>query len=692
MKMKPILAALALSVPAILPAVNADPRPRTFTNPDGTTISIRKHGNEFFHFYTDAACTRILERDPRGFMVDAVRAGRPLTFDPDNVEMLLGEAQVENPVLFQPVANSMKRMATLDSEGRSNYPTVGQGNRSLVVLVEFQDVDFTVENPKDYFTRQLNERGFSDYGGSGSALDYYIDASNGLYVPQFDVYGPVKVSREASYFKKMGGPEMELLITESLTALHDAGEIDFSNYDLDDDGVVDTVFFYYAGYGSADSETETIWPHQFDFRYLSSSYGGRVLRFDNKKVGPYACANELKGWNPTTGKRPWEDGSAPWVDGIGTFVHEYGHVLGLPDLYDVNYTPDVKVVTPGEWDVMDAGSYNFEGCMPPLMSAYEQWVCRWLEFTEAENGTIYDLAALGTSDKPTAVRIGIPKNAAGDAEHPEYFVVESRKNSGWDSCFPKSGVLVWRINYNKNTWTMNEVNSKAGSNVEIIYAGGEKNPTFNSGNIYPGGPVELIPSKSYLYWKSPFITDIAYDSETDTASFGYNLITETPKGAPLLHDDPFADESGARNLTLQWDPVDGAEAYLLTVRRVSTGKPMGIYDEFNVGSVTSHKLVSVPISYWNNEVEAYVRAVKSIPCADTSNVVRFVPKDLPKGNAAVDGIEEDAVVISGGEGCIIAPEGAVVFDMAGKQLRKESLAPGAYIVVYGSSTHKVLVR
>ncbi|MDE6632811.1 MAG: M6 family metalloprotease domain-containing protein [Muribaculaceae bacterium] len=696
MKIKHIIAALALSLPGFVAARPADPRPRVLTNPDGTEVTVRVHGNEFFHFMTDESCSRILERDSRGFITDAVREGMALSCSKSIIEMLRMESEAKFPALESPSSrSSMQRMATLDREGRSNYPTIGKGNRSLVVLVEFSDVSFTVDNPKDFFTRQLNEPGFSDYGGQGSALDYYLASSNGLYAPQFDVYGPVKVSKEASYFDGMGNSAMSLLIRESLTALHDSGEVDFSNYDLDNDGVIDTVFFYYAGYGKADSDTETIWPHQFDYRYLSSFGASNSLRLDGKSMGPYACANELKGINPNTGRQPWKDGSEPWVDGIGAFVHEYGHVLGLPDLYDTNYTEGVEVLTPGKWSVMCSGSYNFNGCRPPLMSAYEQWLCRWLEYTDAEDASNYELVALGNSATPTAVKIGIPKNEYSDDLESEYFVVEARDSSGWDSCFPESGLVIWRINYNKNLWTNNSVNSKNSSNVVIHYAKGENYPAFTKENIFPGSPYELIPSKQYGMWKSPFITDIAYDAGSKTASFGYNMFSETPTGAPLLHDTPYADEGSARNFTLVWDPVDGADSYQVTIKRVSSGKVLGVYDELNVGNVTSLKVVSVPVTFWNYEIEVYVRAVKAIPCSDTSNVIRFVPKDLPKGaeNNAVDEVGEEQVQISGGIGCVYAPEGSQVFDMQGHLMSSaESLPAGLYLVRYGSRTVKVLVK
>lgn len=690
MNFKHMLAALTLSLPGLLTAVNADPRPRTITNPDGSTVTVRVHGNEFFHFMTDEECTRILQYDDRGFVTDAVRDGQALAFSRDNVMMLEEEAMQAFPAQAVGTIPSMKRMAALNGTGRSEYPTIGKGNRSLVVLVEFEDVDFTVENPKQYFTRQLNEPGFSDYGACGSALDYYKDASNGLYQPQFDVYGPVKVSHPAAYYKEMGSPQMAELMNESLTALHDSGDIDFSNYDFDKDGIVDTVFIYYAGYGSADSKTETIWPHQYDYRALVGFSVLQYLKFDGKTVGPYACANELSGSNPKTGKEPWKDGSEPWVNGIGTFVHEYGHVLGLPDLYDTAYSGEA--VTPGKWDVMDQGSYNFNSCRPPLFSAYEQWVCHWLEYTDAADGTHYDIKALGNSSEPTAVRIRIPMSANGQTFNPEYFILEARDNSKWDSCFSDSGIMVWRINYSKSNWVNNTVNTKAGSNVEIVYSNGKRNPIFTEGAIYKGAPVELTPSKDYALWKSPIITAIGYDKESFTGSFDYNMATPTELFT-VLHDSPVAASDGSRAFKLTWDPVEGVDSYLLTVQVKSSGRIIGDFNAKDMGDATSVWIDGISSIQWRLEMEAFVTcAVDGLAGAHNSNVISFKPSELQLDDAAVDGVEADSAVIVGGVGCVNAPEGALVYDMAGKLLRKDGLAPGVYIVIYGRRSEKVLVR
>lgn len=682
MNFKHLMVASALSLPLLMQAVNADPRVRTLINPDGTTIEARVHGNEFFNFITDSNKTFFIEKDARGFYVPMQRDSRPVEFNRENVEMLRMETEMKNSI-FTATRNASgpMRMAALDGTGRSTYPTVGSGNKSLVVLIEFDDVEFTIENPKEYYTRQLNEEGFSDYGGNGSALDYFKDVSNGLYAPQFDVYGPVKIDYKASFFKSLDSGNMKYLIKESLMALDE--EVDFSNYDLDNNNIIDTVFFYYAGYGSADSDTETIWPHQFNYQSLGTS----DLWLDGKKMGPYACANELNGTNPQTGKQPWLDGSEPWVNGIGTFVHEYGHVLGLPDLYDVNY--NASTVTPGEWDVMDKGSYNGNGCCPPHYSAYEQWVCKWLEYTDAEDATHYDLAALGSTDTPTAVRIRIPMSVNGSTFQPEYFLIESRHNSKWDSCFTESGLMVWRINFNRSVWTNNHVNSANGSNVEIIYAHNKKRPLYTSGGIHPGGDVELKPSKEYPLWVSPVITNIAYDNELKIGSFDYN-ITQQSDLATVLHDKPVAAADGSRSFTLTWDAVEGVDSYNVTVR-MTNGKIIDNYDNKNVGNTTS-AVVSVDSKlYWKMDMEAFVTCfVDGIASSKTSNVISFKPSELPI--SAVETLPDSHISIYGSNGCIIAPEGAKAYNMSGQEVRMDGLTSGIYLVSYNGTTVKVIVR
>ena len=105
--------------------------------------------------------------------------------------------------------------------------------------------------------------------------------------------------------------------------------VDFSQYDHNQDGFVDNIYFFYAGKGEADSgDGNAIWPHSAYYADIAKEAGAtqKSLKLDGIEVGNYTCSNEINGTIIT-----------PQPAGIGTFVHEFGHVLGLADHYDIYY-------------------------------------------------------------------------------------------------------------------------------------------------------------------------------------------------------------------------------------------------------------------------------------------------------------------------------------------------------------------
>ena len=132
--------------------------------------------------------------------------------------------------------------------------------------------------------------------------------------------------------------------------------VDFSEYDRDNDGYIDNVYIFYAGRGEASGgSSSTVWPHSWEVSAVES----QTYYFDNVILNRYACGNEWEGDKP---------------DGVGTFIHEFSHVLGLPDLYSTSYS---SAFTPGSWSAMDYGPYNNNGCTPPLYSVFE--ICSRLD-------------------------------------------------------------------------------------------------------------------------------------------------------------------------------------------------------------------------------------------------------------------------------------------------------------------------
>lgn len=355
-----------------------------------------------------------------------------------------------------------------DEEGRlvplnfglcsSTFPVIGE-QKGLVVLVEYQDVEFTYGD-HDYFHRMLNEEGFSDYGSLGSARDWFIFNSNGKFIPQFDVYGPVVLPEKRSYY---GGNDFsgndknpEMMAVHALQILDD--EVDFSEYDRDGDGLIDNVFIFYAGKGEHDSGISScVWPHSWEL----SSAGHEPFIFDGVQLEHYACSCEY----PSGYKRP---------DGMGTFVHEFSHVMGLPDLYVTTYTGGF---TPGEWSVLDVGPYNNGGLTPPNYSSFERGALGWIDFLPIEEGRV-EIPELSESN----VAYAVPTPSAN-----EFFFFENRQQIGNDQFIPGHGMLVWHIDYSKSVWDYNTVNNNSvHQRVDIVEADNVKSEGSRAGDAFPG--------------------------------------------------------------------------------------------------------------------------------------------------------------------------------------------------------------
>ena len=394
------------------------------TQPDGSEVTVYQHGDEHFHWQTNEKGEWI-ELDENGFY---------------RVTEALSVEQIE-----------AKRMASSKRAALAAYP-LNVAPRGLVILVNFSDVAFETEKAEmdsmligENYTRNYS---YSYKGktysvnSKGSARQYFQDASNGQYNPQFDVIGPVTVSNNVSYYGKNDsyGNDMyaDKMVSEACKLADTEFDVDFTQYDNDNDGYVDFVFVIYAGYGEADGgASTTIWPHSWNL--LSA---GTQCKVDGKTVDLYACGNEL-------------DFYSKKHTGIGTFCHEFSHVLGLPDLYVTNTSSHT---TMNEWDIMDYGPYNNEGNTPPSFSAYERFFMGWLQprlITEPENIQLNDLQ---TSNEALLISTTDEHNLIG--------------NSRWS----------------KNT--VNNSSSKMG--VDLIEANGKTSNQGKATDLFPAGASQYL--------------------------------------------------------------------------------------------------------------------------------------------------------------------------------------------------------
>lgn len=381
---------------------NAIKAPRTSykaLQPDGTVITLVNHGDEFHHWTTTTDGTPVRQ--------DFTGRWLPASLPP-----MSAAARIRQ-----------ERAKQMRAEAAENSISLGE-KRFVVILIEFSDLEFALDKPNEAFTNQLNQEGYSEHGGTGSVRDFYIENSSGRFIPTYDVLGPVKLSREYSYYGKNDAQGSD---THPDEALYEAccildPDVDFSVYDNDGDGVVDNVFFYYAGHNEAEGGgSNTIWPHAW------SLYGYEGV-FDGVRVFSYACASELKN---SSGRR---------MCGIGTFTHEFGHVLGLPDFYDTDYEANGEAETLGSFSTMDSGCYNNESRTPPRFNAVERNILGWMDEPEE----------LLTSGPVTLESISANKAYCTlTSKEGESFIYEVRDGTGWDKPLP-SGVVIYHLDKSDN--------------------------------------------------------------------------------------------------------------------------------------------------------------------------------------------------------------------------------------------------
>lgn len=343
-------------------------------------------------------------------------------------------------------------------------PVVGQ-KRGVIILVEFPDRKFTVENPGSWADSIANASGYSKGAYRGCVSDYFRDQSRGLLSLSFDVAGPVSMPKPLAYYgeKTPFRPDAHAgeMIAEACRMA--SAIVDFRDYDWDGDGEVEMVFVIYAGYGEHVShDTNLIWPKQGT---LTLSDWGKPLELNGTIVDTFACSCELNG----------ASGSEP--AGIGAICHEFSHCFGLPDLYD-KYGIGFGM---GDWSLMDTGMYNADGYLPAGFTAYERWYSGWMDIIELK--------------EPVCIRGMKPLSAGGEAymvrndAHPdEFYILENRQPVGWDAALPGAGLLITHVDYDPAEWRFNSVNSDdRHPRYYAVAADGRRDEETMAGDPFPCG-------------------------------------------------------------------------------------------------------------------------------------------------------------------------------------------------------------
>jgi hypothetical protein len=287
---------------------------------------------------------------------------------------------------------------------------------------------------------------------------------------------------------------------------------------------------------------------------------------DGVKCDTYACSGELV-YNES-----YESKIGKTMAGIGLICHEFSHCLGLHDIYDTTYKSGNWGMD--YWDVMDQGNYAAEGYVPVGYSAYQRDFCGWRELVEINSKDTYSMLPLTQG--------GVGYKVVNDANNNEYYILENRKQEGWDKYLFGSGMLVIHVDYLKSAWDNNTINTTKGHpRYTLIPADNELLPYASNnsaefvaslkGDVWPGtkGNTELtntsLPAaKVYSggYMNKP-ITGIEYQNDVISFKFMYDAIVDVPVVLPAI-------DVTNNSFVANWDAVEDAVEYTVELYKQSS--------------------------------------------------------------------------------------------------------------------------
>ncbi|MBR5727662.1 MAG: M6 family metalloprotease domain-containing protein [Muribaculaceae bacterium] len=459
-------------------AIPADKTPIKVTQSDGSVLTLRLVGDEFFHYNTTADGYTVL-RNANGSYEYAVKQGNVLVSSGMLAHDATLRTQAEKQLLSQvgthlrassdvQRAKQSRASAQLPSRGE---PTVDYDKfRGLIILINYTDRQFSMEKPYDFYNNMANEENYTGFtfNGSfqsctGSMHDYFTDQSGGIFRPQFDVVGPVDVNFASTDHNSFDNS------WRIFKAAVDAADsmVDFAKYDCDGDGMVDMVYFLVAGYSAnyGGNNSGYLWPHK-SVLYDHDSWSWIVR--DGKYLYTYACSTEIYGWEAYGHTMPL---------GIATMAHEFSHVLGLPDLYDTDYDENGQSHDPGGWDVMAGGDYNY-GRTPVAYSAWERYALGWSQPREIKSSGSYSLQNVGTTGDGLILRTLVDG---------EFFMLDNRQNVKWDAYLPGHGMLIARVDSTDvSVWDSNDVNCYPSHNYYELLRAGNSTSGTSASDPFPG--------------------------------------------------------------------------------------------------------------------------------------------------------------------------------------------------------------
>ena len=591
---------------------------------DGSMVRVELRGDENSHWWEDSIGNRYYSRGRTNFSRGVWSEECGVRYD-DEIWEKMEKKDCSKRRNTRRYSHSTLHIPhstiPLPMEGSRVAPSPRRG---LIILASFTDRSFKSEHTKELYERIANEEGFKhELGFKGSVHDYFKDQSDGQFLLDFDVVGPVPLSLDYAYYGENGADGQDLRAGEMIAEACKlaAKEVDYADYDWDGDGEVEQVVVLFAGQGEHCCEdAATIWPHEYQ---LEESDYGRTLRLDNVTISTYACCSEL--------------GLGETIDGIGTLCHEFSHCLGIPDMYD---TEDNGCFGMSQWDLMDHGCYNDNGFIPCGYTSYERMLCGWLR-------PVVLTSPCEVTDMQPLSKNGLAYLIYNTKAPQEYYLLENRQQVGWDKALPGSGLLILHVDEDEEVWYENRVNADpTHQHCTIFHADNNSGTTICDlqGDPYPYGENDSLTTTSIpaatLYHHSvesddhmPVAITHILEQDDGTVSFRFRPVNQGtvdpahPDG--IVFYESFNKNSGKGGNDGKWGGSIALAQFLPDHEGWESAKSYGANKCAKFGTTSSYGLAFTPPIYLNGNYEL------SFLAAPWNNEENFIWLDVESGTATL---------------------------------------------------------
>jgi len=408
-------------------AVSANPNSFNEVQPNGTVVSLRVRGDEHFNWVEDLDGYTVIRR--KGWY-EYARVNKQGRLVPTGLKVGRDNPQA-NGLKVGMLPSTAQRTASAKTSSSSSITSISQDIaptgtiRNLVVLIRFSNhVDRALPSPSEIEVLFNAPGGDPVLAPTGSVRDVYLQNSYGQLELNSDIAPWVTVSGTEQYYANgvSGDSTLWEALREALDILD--ASVDFSQYDLNNDGYIDSIAFLHSGYGAEWGRTDAygvnpadrIWSHRWSIQNPPWTSNEGVT------VADYHISPAL-----------WSTGGSS-IGHIGVIAHETGHFFGLPDLYDT----DGGGAGIGSYGLM-ANSWGFDGTQlcPPHFSPWSKWQLGWINPVNISQTGVYSLGQSETNDEYFVISDGFASN--------EYLMIENRQQAGFDCALPQGGLAIWHI-------------------------------------------------------------------------------------------------------------------------------------------------------------------------------------------------------------------------------------------------------